>query len=473
MPIVERYLINRQYARLWFGQAVSTIGDTVFDTTLVLWVATVLGKGKTWAPAAVSGILLAVGIAIMVVGPLAGVFVDRWNRGRTMLRTEVMRAILVGALVVLAFVPTSALPIWAWLTFIYLVVFVVNVAEQFFNPSRFATIGEVVTGEVDRARAAGIGQATQAVAAIIGPPLAAPLLFTVGLQWALVVNALSYVVSYFAIRSLHLDPAVPERAADSNFRREFVAGLRMFAGSRFLVALLAVAVIAQLGTGAMNTLDVFFLTDNLHTNARLLGFIATSFGIGSVIGALMAGRVVKWIGARRTTWLMLILTGVVVLVYARQTAFVPALVAFFFIAVPVTMLNTSLTPLMLAATPREYLGRMLAVFNPINTAASMLSVVISGWLASTALQHFHANVGGLHVGRVDTIFTISGLLIVAGGVYALIALPGDSAADATPSAAEPVVEPMIEPLIQPGIDPVVERVIEPTARSNPAHRSRE
>jgi MFS family permease len=466
MPWVQRYLINREFARLWYGQAVSTVGDMIFDTTLVLWVATVLAKGKSWAPVAVSGIMLSVGIAVMVVGPLAGVFVDRWNRGLTMLRTEVLRALMVAVLAALAFMPTSALPVWLWLTVIYIVVFVVNASEQFFNPSRFATIGDVVAGEVDRTRAAGIGQATQAVAAIVGPPLAAPLLFTVGLQWALVV----YVVSFIAIRSIGLDRTVPERAAGSSLRREFVAGLRMFAGNRFLVALLTIAVIAQLGTGAMNTLDVFFLTDNLHANAHLLGFISMVFGVGAVIGALAAGRIVKWFGARRTTWVALTIAGIVVLVYARQTMFAAGLVAFFFVALPVTVLNTSITPLMLNATPREYLGRMLAVFNPINQAASMVSVVIAGWLASTALLHFHAEIGGLHIGRVDTIFTISGLLIVAGGIYASIALPPDpSAAAPLPSGGDgggAVVGEVAE-IAAPGVIPtqgVTEPLIDPAGR---------
>jgi MFS family permease len=467
MPWVQRYLINREYARLWYGQAVSTVGDMIFDTTLVLWVATVLAKGKSWAPVAVSGIMLSVGIAVMVVGPLAGVFVDRWNRGLTMLRTEILRALMVAVLAALAFMPTSALPVWLWLTVIYFVVFVVNASEQFFNPSRFATIGDVVAGEVDRTRAAGIGQATQAVAAIVGPPLAAPLLFTVGLQWALVVNVLSYVVSFIAIRSIGLDRTVPVRVAGSSLRREFVAGLRMFAGNRFLVALLTIAVIAQLGTGAMNTLDVFFLTDNLHANAHLLGLISMVFGVGAVIGALAAGRIVKWFGARRTTWVALTVAGIVVLVYARQTMFAAGLVVFFFVAVPVTVLNTSMTPLMLNAVPREYLGRMLAVFNPINQAASMVSVVIAGWLASTALLHFHAEIGGLHLGRVDTIFTISGLLIVAGGIYASIALPPDpSAAGPDPSdggGGGAVVGELAE-IAAPGVIPtqgVTEPLIDP------------
>src|SRR5580658_6841328 len=88
-------LINRNYTRLWYGQATSSLGDSVFTTTLVLWVVTVLAKGKSWAPAAVSTILLAVGIAVLVVGPLAGVFVDRWNSRTTMMRTDQIRTVIV------------------------------------------------------------------------------------------------------------------------------------------------------------------------------------------------------------------------------------------------------------------------------------------------------------------------------------------------------------------------------------------
>jgi MFS family permease len=88
---LEKRLINRDFARLWYGAAISSVGDYVFDTTLVLWVAVKLGAGKAWAPAAVSGLLLAAVIAIVVVGPIAGVWVDRWNRKRTMLGTEAAR----------------------------------------------------------------------------------------------------------------------------------------------------------------------------------------------------------------------------------------------------------------------------------------------------------------------------------------------------------------------------------------------
>lgn len=102
-------LISPDFTRLWFGQAVSSIGDMVFSTTLMLWVATVLAKDESWAPAAVSGVLVAGGTAVLVVGPIAGVFVDRWDKIRTMLGTEVLRGGLVALLAAVSFLPADAL----------------------------------------------------------------------------------------------------------------------------------------------------------------------------------------------------------------------------------------------------------------------------------------------------------------------------------------------------------------------------
>ncbi|MDF9807434.1 MFS family permease [Streptomyces sp. HB372] len=108
-------LISPDFTRLWFGQAVSSIGDMVFSTTLMLWVATVLAKDESWAPAAVSGVLVAGGTAVLVVGPIAGVFVDRWDKIRTMLGTEVLRGGLVALLAAVSFLPADALPAGVWL----------------------------------------------------------------------------------------------------------------------------------------------------------------------------------------------------------------------------------------------------------------------------------------------------------------------------------------------------------------------
>jgi MFS family permease len=325
LPSLQRTLINRNYAKLWYGQAVSAIGDTVFGTTLVLWVSQVLARGSSWAPAAVSGILVSAGAAVALVGPVAGVFADRWHRKSTMMRTEVIRAAMVAGLTGLSFVPVRYLPLGLWLGVVYLIVFALNASGQFFIPARFTTIGDVVHGEANRARAAGLAEATTSAAGIIGAPIAALLLLTVGFQWALAVNAASYAVSYLAIRFLRLPPESRPRApagvSEASLRAEFSVGLRLFARNRFLVTLLTVTMICQVGTGAINALNVFFVTRDLHASSRLFGFAETAVGVGFIVGALASGRIVRWIGARALTWSGLLATGVLAAGYALQRSF--------------------------------------------------------------------------------------------------------------------------------------------------------
>ncbi|MFC8954751.1 MFS transporter [Streptomyces sp. NPDC057101] len=429
-------LINRDYTRLWFGQAVSSVGDAVFSTTLVLWVATVLAKDETWAPMAVSGVLMASSAAVLVIGPLAGVFVDRWDKRATMLLSEAVRGALVALLTVVSFLPTDALPAGVWLALVYATVLLLHAAGQFFSPARFAILADLVTGDADRARAAGIAQATGETAWIIGPPLAAPLLFTAGLQWALLFNAVSYGVSYIAIRAIGTGPPATggdargaARKPKGGLRREFTDGLRFFARSRFLVALLLLAVIGQFGIGALSTLNVFFTTDNLHAEAHLYGYVGMAMGIGGITGALCAGRVVQWFGARRSTWISLLVSGVLLVAYSRQSGFLAGVALLFVFTVPLTVLNTAMAPLLLAAAPPDYRGRVMAVFYPVTKLASMLSAVLSGWLAGSVLHGFTGSVGGLSFGPIDTIFAVSGLIVVLSGVYAWLSLPGTPTAD--------------------------------------------
>jgi MFS family permease len=439
LPSLQRALINRNYAKLWYGQAASAVGDSVFGTTLVLWVSQVLAGGRSWAPAAVSGILIAATAAFAVVGPVAGVFVDRWSRKSTMMRTEVIRAVMVAGLIGLTFVPVRDLPVGVWLGAVYLVVFVLNAAGQFFGPARLATTADVVRGEEDRARATGLAEATTSAAWIIGPPIAAPLLFTFGLRWALAVNAVSYLVSYLAIGVLQVTPEpappappAPAGTGRTSLHHEFSLGLRLFARNRFLVTLLTVTVICQCGTGAISTLNVFFVTRDLHASSHLFGLAETAAGAGFIVGALVAGRMVRWIGARALTWSGLLATGVLAVGYALQRSFPAGLVMLAVYAVPIAMLNTAVAPLLLDAAPREYLGRVMAVFNPVNQLASMASVVASGWLTSTVLRSFRLSFGGLTLNSVSLVFIVAGGLIFVSGLRAFAALPSPAMARTEP-----------------------------------------
>jgi MFS family permease len=424
-------LINRNFGLLWSGAMISYIGDFIFDTTLVLWVQQVIARGQTWAPLAVSGVLAVFSLPILLAGPLAGVFVDRWDKRRTMLLMDALRAVIVALLVLAAnlvplpFLPGGRLTPIEQIGVIYVDVFLVGVCQQFFGPARMALIGDIVA-EPQRARASALMQSVLALGFVIGPALAGPLFFAVGPRWALLIDALSFVVSFLSILAVRAPRAARSVAAGqrSNLLREYVAGLRFYAGNRVLMALLVTGMIIMLGAGALNSLDIFFVTTNLHASAVYYGDLTAANGIGNIVGAILAVVVVARIGSARTIWVSIIALGVLMIVYSRLTSLAPAVALIILVGVPNAWVNAAVGPLMLHVTPRELIGRVAAILTPLMTLMGLLSTALAGYLASTALAGFHLALAGVRFGTYDTIFSAGGLLAVLGGLYGAWSLRG-------------------------------------------------
>lgn len=431
---------------MWFGQAVSALGDFVFTTTVVLWTGTVIAGGEAWAPLAVGGVLIAAAVPIVLIGPLAGVYVDRWDRRRTMM---IMDALRVGIVLALLVVPAvgDRLSVTAQLSLVYAGVALSSGAAQFFNPARFGLLGAVVEPS-DQARAGALFQTSYSVAAVVGPPIAAPLLFSVGVQWAIAVNAASFVASFLALQAIRLRPAAVqvseadvaagEAPSRVGFLHEMADGFRFFVRSPVLRAAGTAVTIAMLGVGALNALDVFFVTDNLRVDASWLGTLGGAFGVGSVIGALTATAAASKFGAARMFWTGMVLLGVVMIAYSRMTYLPAAIVVLALAGIPLSVVNAVSGPLVLAVTPAQMIGRVMAVLTPLMTVASMASMAVAGYLASTVLRGFSINLGWVTLGRIDVIFTVSGLMILAGGIWASGPLRRTDFPASTSSSSTPV-----------------------------------
>jgi len=426
------FFINRNFVLLWSGQAISVTGNYVFQTMLVLWITTAIVKGQSWAPLAVSGVLLASSIPTFLIGPISGVFADRWDRRLLMMRMDALRAVLI--LLLIFFVGAIPLPflvggrlliVWQLGT-LYGIVFLINVCDQFFNPANMALISHIVE-EPHRARASGLDEVTRNLAMVVGPALGTLLFLSVGIVWALLVDALSFAVSFLAIgaiRAPHTTSIEEEQMHRPSFRREFLEGLRFYVNNRVLMTILMVGVMVLLGAGAFNALNIFFVTQNLHASPSLYGVLASAAGLGAIVGAVFATAFAQRLGVVRVFWISILAVGGVVLLFSRTTNVIPALVLAFLMGFTNTPINVAVMPLLLHVTPRELVGRVVAVLSPMMSAASILSIALAGYLASTVLHTFHATVFGIAFGPVDTIFTCAGLLAVIAGFYAMVSLRG-------------------------------------------------
>jgi MFS family permease len=429
LPPTTPWFINRNFVLLWSGQGISLVGDLVFDTTLVLWVATSIARGESWAPLAVSGVLMAALVPSMIVGPFAGVLVDRWDKRWAMLTMDAIRAVLIVLLVIavravsLPFLPGGQPPrIWT-LAIIYTVVVAATVCSAFANPASFALLGTVVDSS-QRTAAATRLELENSMAIVIGPPLAA-LLFGLGVQWALLLNALSFAVSFLAALWMRVASTASEGAdaSPTGFMHEMAEGIRFFIRSPVLVTISASIMVAIMGGGALSTLNVFFVSQNLHAPARLYGVLTASLGAGSVIGALLATVIVGRMGGIRTFWMSLVATGGLLFIYSRLTSFSPAVVVFFIFGFPNSALNVALGPLLFQVVPPEMIGRVMSLFMPLLSAGRLVGAILAGVLVSSVLRGLHARMLGQTFGPVDTTFLAAGLLCLIAGVYTAWKLP--------------------------------------------------
>ena len=438
--------INRNFALLWWGQAISSVGDYAWDTALVLWVATYLVAGQSWAPLAVSGVVLAATLPQIVVGPLAGVFVDRWDKRQTMIRMAVLQAIFAVLLVLpaanfsLPLIGLVQLPLYWRLTVVYTDVAMLSIFAQFFIPAQFALIKDIVPQE-RQDQALETFQAIQGLAVIIGPPVAAALVFGLGVVWALVLNALSFVVVFLAVRAIQAPPSAHsvEPGETGHFSREFLDGLGYVTRHTVLRTILVAEVLTWLGFGALQSLGYFFITGNLHAPASDYGLLGADFGVGAILGAVLVALIGQRIGLARLLWIALVTSGLFVIVMSHLTSFYPALGAAFLFGVSTTAVLVTAGPLALDSTSREYVGRVTAVINPVGRLAALISVALAGSLVSTVLHGFHASLLGISFGPVDTVFSGFGLLAVLGGIYTRVSLRNMIAGPtpSKPSTGEP------------------------------------
>jgi len=452
-------LINRDYALLWSGQAISIIGDFAFATTLAVWVYTLV-RGQPWAPLAVTGVFVATALPMMLVGPLAGVFVDRSDKRRMMLGMDALRALLVAALILVtgaiplsslaslpyvgdglaSVLPGDQLPLEWRLGAIYGVVFIVMCCEQFFRPAMMALVGDLVAEEY-RGRAMGLSQGSISVAMLLGTLFAPPLVVTFGPQWTLAFDALTFVVSYLTILAIRAPRAARgiERGQRGHFLRELAAGTHFYARSRVLTTLLISGVVIMAGAGALNSLDIFFVTGNLHTDLQFYGVLSAVMGVGMILGSILAALFAERVGYARSVWLTLLVMSGMIVVYSRLTSFGPAVALMGALGIFQAALNVAIGPLMLSVTPRALIGRVSAILNPAMAVANLAGTALAGYLAGTVLAGFSTRVLGMSFGPIDTIFSAAGIIALFGAIYCALNLRAKTV------ARERVVEPAAEP----------------------------
>lgn len=276
---------------------------------------------------------------------------------------------------------------------------------------------QVIVAPEQQTRAASIGQATFALSFIIGPAIASPLYFLVGPVVACSINAASFLVSALCLMAVKaprkaLHPYTQsEQSGLQAIGSEVYAGLRLIMKSRVLYTVMILALIAFLGAGALNALDIIFVVQRLHVSASLYGPLTAIAGLGTLIGAILIGIFANRFKPSKLVSGCVLLLGVGITIYAFQTWFALALIIYFLSSLPQGGIDIGLAPLILHATPRTMIGRVQAVLETGMSGMGLISVALAGFFGQFV--------------PVYIIFAVCGALIALAGVFGFMALPRD------------------------------------------------
>jgi MFS family permease len=278
---------NRNFRRLWYGQVVSQLGDWLDNIALFTLLLNLTGSGQ-----AVGLLFLAEFLPGAVVGPFAGVVVDRLPRRLVLIGADIGRALMV-----LLFLLVDS-PSELWL--LYLAVIGKYTLASFFEPARSAIIPSLCRRE-ELVAANAISGATWSVMLAIGAAVGGLVAGTLGVQAAFLLDAVSFLVSAVLIATVRGGDAVRERAsaaAASLASRvgavlgELREGLRYIFASRELAWLTFTKGVWSLGAGVLLLLTLFGReVFPLGVDGALsIGLLYAARGVGAGIGPLLAIR---------------------------------------------------------------------------------------------------------------------------------------------------------------------------------------
>ncbi len=396
------------FARLWAGQSVSQFGDQVTVVSMPL-----LALGTLHATAAGAALLVTLSrLAFLPLGLPAGVWVDRLGRRRVMVAADALRAVALLSLPVAAVLDVLT---FAQLAVVALLLGVGTVFFEVAYPSYVPGLLRNITRDDDPTRqgyttvggatdAAGVERVemnllldantklelSRSTAAVAGPGVAGLLVGAAGAVTALLVDALTFVVSVVSLlRIRHTETRAPQPpAGQPKMRTELATGLRFLLREPELRTLVLCGGSYNLFYVMVESLLIAYATRGLGLPAATTGLVLAVAALGFPVGTLLASRIIRRLGAGRAVIVgaTLAVSGPLLYPFATPGHAVPWLVAGgLLLGLGQACFNIPYLNLRQAATPEPLLGRVNASFRfvtwgalPLGSAGAALAVTLIG-----------------------------------------------------------------------------------------------
>lgn len=359
------------YFPMWLGQALSLVGSRVVQFALIWYLTQETGSATVLATATLVAL-----VPEIILSPIAGVYVDRWDRQMVMIIADGVVALVSWLLAFLFWF--DAVEVWH----IYVIMFVRAIGGSFHWPA-FQASTSLMVPEEHMTRVNGLNQAMNGVLTILGAPLGALLLALLPLYGVMLVDVGTAVLAILPLIVVNIPLPKPGRADGdeaSAFWPEFSAGLRYVVSWRALMAIIIMVMVVKIALTPAFSLLPLLVSDYFGGDAMQLGLLEAIAGIGMLLGGLILS---VWGGFRRRIYTSLvgfIALGASLLLLGLTPAglFSLALASVFFIGLTITMVDGPIMAVLQTTVAPEVQGRVFTVIGSLVAVTSPLGLVIAG-----------------------------------------------------------------------------------------------
>ena len=404
-------LKNKNFLCLWLAQIISQFGDRINQMALIGLIAS-RAPDSAWGLAKLLSFTI---IPVFIIGPVAGVYVDRWEKKNILIVCDFLRGLLVLTIPFVFMKRDSMIPIYA-------VVFLSFCLSRFYVPAKMSIIPDLV-GKKDLVVANSLVSLTGMIAFVLGCAGGGFLVEKIGSKGGFIWDAITFFIS--GVLVLFISPRIKLRVDTRKIvttGKEMITVLRKSVGKeiqegfsylihqrdiRFIVNTLFILFAAA---GAIYVVIILFIQKSFNSVTQDLGVLAVFLGIGLFIGALLYGRWGQKASQFKTIFVCLILGGFMLILFSMivqktQNLFLAGMLSF--------MLGLIVGPIIIAAntvihqvSDDRMRGKVFSGMEVVIHFAFLSAMLLSS-LLSEYLDRFWILVG---VGGIFSVVGCAGLL---------------------------------------------------------------
>jgi len=363
---------------IWTGQALSMFGSSLVQFALVWWLTSSTGSATVLSVATLIALLPQI-----LIGPLAGPLVDRLDRRRIMIISDLGVAAATAVLMLLFLY--GRVQLWH----IYIAMAARSFGQAFHSPAMISSTSLLVPAE-HHTRISGLNQTLHGLMNIIAPPVGAILISTLPMQGVLAIDLITAMLAVSPLFFISIpSPSAAHKGEAgkgsplSSYAADLKAGLAYVFGWKGLFALILLAMLLNFLLAPAGSLMPILVTKVFGKGAIELAAVETAIGAGVIAGGLALSA---WGGFRKKILTSLIGVagigfGVLIVGISPASFFMLTIAASFVTGVTQVLANGSLSAILMSSVRRDMQGRVFSLLSAGAAAMMPLSLMIAGPLS--------------------------------------------------------------------------------------------